>query len=116
MKFKYKVITFLHQALDMFIFTFFHFHLEIFHFISNLHGLVLCVDIMMPKSGINGICVDKLNVLKDINCSTEKCNVVYKIPCLGDGFSKTGCDLCYIGHTGNTFGDRISQHESSLIK
>lgn len=56
------------------------------------------------------------SVLKDKSTTTEKCNVVYKIPCLGNGFSRKLCKLCYIGHTKNKLGDRINQHDNDMKK
>lgn len=40
-------------------------------------------------------------------------NVVYKIPCFGDGL-RSKCDLSYIGTTGHKCGDRFDQHEDDL--
>lgn len=40
-------------------------------------------------------------------------NVVYKVPCFGDGRTST-CDLSYVGTTGHRFGNRLDQHENDL--
>lgn len=40
-------------------------------------------------------------------------NVVYKIPCFGDG-RKSKCDLSYVGTTGHRCGNRFDQHEDDL--
>ena len=40
-------------------------------------------------------------------------NVVYEIPCFGDG-RRSKCDLSYVGTTGHRCGNRFDQHEDDL--
>lgn len=81
-------------------------------------GRALCVGLDNVRVGYKPFKTNRSNftTLKDKSCMTDKCNVVYKIPCWGDGFSKNKCELCYIGHTGNKFGGRMSQHHNDVKK
>lgn len=42
-------------------------------------------------------------------------NVIYNIPCLGNGREEATCDLSYLGTTRHKVGSRYDQHEEDLI-
>ncbi|XP_037041507.1 uncharacterized protein LOC119078137 [Bradysia coprophila] len=81
-------------------------------------GRALCEELDDVKVGYKPFKTNRSNFsqLKDKTNPLDKCNIVYKIPCWGDGFSKNKCELCYIGHTGNKFGDRLGQHQNDVKK
>lgn len=56
------------------------------------------------------------STLKDKTSKHGKCNVVYKIPCVGNGLPQNRCSLCYIGQTGNRLETRMGQHNDDIKK
>lgn len=84
--------------------------------ISENIGRVVCDGISDLKIGYKPYSTNSSNIsiLKDKSGIREQINVVYKIPCLGNGLPTNKCDLSYVGQTGNKLGTRLQQHERDL--
>ena len=54
--------------------------------------------------------------LKDRIPLLKKSNVVYKIPCLGNGEPGSQCNLNYVGQTKQHLGKRLANHRNDLRK
>lgn len=85
--------------------------------VSESIGQMLCDNTPDLIVGFRPFKVNRIHFsfLKDRITKDDTRNVVYKIPCLGNGFSKVRCNLSYIGHTGNKLITRMGQHLEDII-
>lgn len=81
-------------------------------------GRTLCNGLTDVRVGYKPFKSNSSNfsMLKDKCLDNERINSVYRIPCLGDGFSSKKCDLCYIGQSGNKLATRMEQHLTDIKK
>lgn len=84
--------------------------------LSSLNiGKLLCKDIPQLRLGYKPIVTNR-SVFSKPKQKTSKgnmYNVVYKIPCYGDGFNAI-CDDCYVGTTGHKLNGRTDQHVDDI--